>query len=48
MVLQHITEVNDEDKNMEDEEDDANFVEMSDKGANEGPFWFVVDIMSLR
>ena len=48
MVLQRITEVNYEDENMEDEEDNANFVEMSDKGANEGPFWFVVDITSLR
>ena len=48
MVLQCNTEVNDEDKNAEDEEEDANFVEMSNEGANKGAFLFVIDIISLR
>ena len=48
MVIKHNSEVNDADKNAEDEEDDANFSEMSDEGSNEGKFLFVVDIESLR
>ena len=48
MVLQRYTEVNYEDENAEDEEDNANFVETSDKGSNEGTFLFVIDITSLR
>ena len=38
MVLQHNSEVNDEDENAEDEEDDVNFAEMSDEGAYEGTY----------
>ena len=48
MVIKHNSEVNDADKNAEDEEDDAIFLEMSDEGSNEGKFLFVVDIESLR
>ena len=48
MVLQRDSEVNDEDKNAEDEEDDVKFSEMSDEGANEATFLFVIDITSLR
>ena len=48
MVIKHNSEVNDEDKNAEDEEDDAKFSGMSDEGSNEGKFLFVVDIKSLR
>ena len=48
MILQLNSEVNDEDKNAEDEEEDANFVEMTNEGANKGAFLFVIDITSLR
>ena len=48
MILQRNSEVNDKDKNTEDEEENANFAEMSDEGANEGTFLFVIDITSLR
>ena len=48
MVPQRNTEVNNEDENTEDEQDNANFVEMSDEGANEGTFLFVIDTTSLR
>ena len=48
MILQRNSEVNDRDKNTEDEEENANFAEMSDEGANEGTFLFVIDITSLR
>ena len=48
MVLQRNIELNDDDKNAEDEEDDAKFVEIFDEGANEGKFLFVIDITSLR
>ena len=34
MVIQCNTEVNDEGENVEDEEDDASFVEISDYGTN--------------
>ena len=47
MVLRSNSEVNYEDKNTEDEEDDANLVEISDEGANEGTFLFVIDMKSL-
>ena len=48
MVLQNNSEVNDEDKNAEDEEDNASSEEMSNEGANEGTFLFVIDIIALR
>ena len=48
MVLQRNSEVNDEDESAEDEEEDANFVEMSNEGANKGAFLFVIDIIYLR
>ena len=48
MVLQRNSEVNYEEKNVEDEEDDANFAEMSDEGANEDTVLFVIVITSLR
>ena len=48
MVLHCNTEVNYEEKNAEDEEDDENFLEISDEGENEGNFLFVIDITSLR
>ena len=48
MVLRSNSEVNDEETNVEDEEDNANFAEMSDEGANEGTFLFVIYITSLR
>ena len=48
MVLQRNSEVNDENENAEDEEDDANFAEISDEGAIEGTFLFVIDIIALR
>ena len=48
MVLQSNSEVNDEDENVEDEEDDANFVEISDEESNEGTFLLVIYITSLR
>ena len=47
MVLQRKTEVNNKDENTEDEEDDANFAEISDEGANKGTFLFVIYIKSL-
>ena len=40
MFLQFNTEVNVENENVEDEEDDENFVEISNEGANEGAFFF--------
>ena len=48
MVLQRNSDVNDEDKNVEDEENDANFEDMSDEGANKGTFLFVISITYLR
>ena len=48
MILQLNSEVNDEDKNAEDEEDNASSEEMSNEGANEGTFLFVIDIIALR
>ena len=48
MVLQNNSEVNDEDKNAEDEEDNSSSEEMSNEGANEGTFLFVIDIIALR
>ena len=33
---------------MEDEEEDASFVEIYDERANEGTFLFFIDIKSLR
>ena len=48
MVLQRNWEVNDEDENVEDEEEDASFVELYDERANEGTFLFVIDIIALR
>ena len=47
MVCKRNSEVNDEDENAEDEEDDENYVVMSDEGSNEGKFLFVIDITSL-
>ena len=48
MVIQRNSEVNNEYKNAGDEEDDANFAEVSDEGENEGTFLFVIGITSLR
>ena len=48
IFLQRNTKVNDEEENVEDEEDDANFLEISYEGANEGKFLFVIDIKSLH
>ena len=47
IVLQHNIEINNRDEHTEDEEDNANFVEISDEGANEGTFLFVIDMKSL-
>ena len=48
MVIQSNSEINDEGKNVDNEEDDANFAEVSDEGENEGTFLFVIGITSLR
>ena len=48
MVLQRTTMVNNESKDTEDKEDNENYKEMSNKGANEGTFLFVIDIKCLR